>query len=141
MIYLLSSIDIDKYSSKQFINMYLERWWVENIFKRVKTKFNLEAVRVLKYQRFLNLISLIQFAVIVVTLIFNQIQRSTNSLITWILVLYKRFIRLKSLTFNIDSFITYLNDHLEPLIFRNKPLEQMSLLSRRQLRKLTMSEL
>jgi hypothetical protein len=26
MIYLLSSIDIDKYSSKQFINMYLERW-------------------------------------------------------------------------------------------------------------------
>lgn len=141
MIYLLSSIDIDKYSSKQFTNMYLERWWVENIFKRVKTKFNLEAVRVLKYERFLNLISLIQFAVVVVTLIFNQIQKSTNSLITWILMLYKKFIRLKSLTFNIDSFITYLNNHLEPLIFRNKPSEQLSLLSRRQLRKIAMSQL
>lgn len=136
-IRLLSSLGSNKYSEEQFVTMYLERWGVENIFKRIKTKFKLEEIRVLKHERLLNLIALIQFSVIVSTLVFNKLQQVTNSLTTGVLMLYKRFIRLKSLTFNLDSFITFMKASLEPLIIRNKPPpQQLSLFSRRQVVKL-----
>ncbi len=32
--------------------MHLERWWVENSFKRIKGKFNLERIRVIKHKVF-----------------------------------------------------------------------------------------
>lgn len=136
-IRLLSSLKSDKYSEEQFVTMYLERWGVENIFKRIKTKFKLEKIRVLKHERLLNLIALIQFSVIVSTLVFNKLQQATNSLTTGVLMFYKRFIRLKSLTFNLDSFISFMKDSLEPLIIRNKPPpQQLSLFSRRLVVKL-----
>lgn len=134
-IRLISSLKIDNYSSEQFVNMYLERWGVENIFKRVKTKFKLESIRVLKYQRFINLVSLIQFAVIVSTLTFNKVQQSTNSLINGVLMLYKKFLKLKSLTLNVDSFITFMKNSLEPLVFRQH-CKQPTLFSYRQMKKL-----
>lgn len=136
-IRLLSSLGIEKYSEEQFVTMYLERWGVENIFKRIKTKFKLEKIRVLKHERLLNLIALIQFSVIVSTLVFTKLQQATNSLTTGVSMLYKRFIKLKSLTFNLDSFITFMKDSLEPLIIRNKPPpKQLSLFSRRVVVKL-----
>ena len=136
-IRLLSSLKLNKYSEEQFVTMYLERWGVENIFKRIKTKFQLEKVRVLKYERLLNLVALIQFSVIVSTLVFSKLQQATNSLTTGVLMIYKRFIKLKSLTFNLDSFITFMKDSLEPLIIRNKPPpEQLNLFSRRVVVKL-----
>ena len=136
-IRLLSSLRSDKYSEEQFVTMYLERWGVENIFKRIKTKFKLEKIRVLKHERLLNLIALIQFSVIVSALVFNKLQQATNSLTTGVLMIYKRFIKLKSLTYNLDSFITFMKDSLEPLIIRNKPPpQQLSLFSRRQVVKL-----
>ena len=134
-IRLISSLNIEKYTADQFVTMYLERWGVENIFKRVKTKFKLEKIRVLQYQRFLNLVSLIQFAVIVSTLTFNKVQQSTNSLITGILMLYKNFIKLKSLTFNLDSFISFMKKSLQPLVFRQH-LTQPTLFSKRQMKKM-----
>lgn len=138
-IRLLSSLPVNRYTEDEFTTMYLERWGVENIFKRVKTKFNLEKVRVFKYERLLNLIALIQFSVIISTLVFNKLQQSTNALSTGVLMLYKRFIKLKSLTFNLDSFITFMKASLNPLIIRSKPPpRQMSLFSRRQVVKLGM---
>lgn len=52
----------DKYSIEQIVDMYLQRWGIENIFKRAKHKFNLEKIRALDHQKFVNLICLIQFA-------------------------------------------------------------------------------
>jgi len=136
-IRLLSSLRSDKYSEEQFVTMYLERWGVENIFKRIKTKFKLEKIRVLRHERLLNLIALIQFSVIVSTLVFSRLQQATNSFTTGVLMLYRRFVKLRSLTFNLDSFITFMKDSLEPLIIRNKPPpQQLSLFSRRQVVKL-----
>lgn len=136
-IRLLSSLPLDQYGIDQLVTMYLERWGVENIFRRVKTKFCLEKIRVMKYQRFTNLVALIQFAVIVSTLLYAQIQTLTSSLIIHVLKLYKRFLKMKSLTFNIDSFITYMRCSLEPLVHRKKkPPDQLSLLSWRQVGKL-----
>jgi hypothetical protein len=126
------------YSIEETVNMYLERWGIENIFKRSKQKFNLEKIRVLNYQKFVNLIALIQFAINVSTLTFIKIQKSTYSLISGVLIYYKKFIKIKALTFNLDSFISFIKSVLKPLVIRAQkpPPAQLFLLSRRQLEKL-----
>lgn len=128
----------DSYSGEQIVTMYLQRWGIENIFKRAKTKFRLEKIRVLNYQKFVNLIALIQFALNLSTITFIQIQKLTYSLISGVLLSYRKFIRLKNLTFNLDSYISFLKYSLKPLIIQPKraPPEQLNLFSRRQMVKL-----
>lgn len=125
------------YSKNQIINLYLERWGVENIFKRVKDKFELERIRVLQWPKFVNLVGLIQLAVLLSTIMFLTIQQSTNALIIGVLLYYKKFLKLKTLGFNVDSFISFMKVSLKPLIHRHeKPPDQLNLFSRRQLEKL-----
>lgn len=129
-IRLLTNLVWKNYGTEKIVTMYLDRWGVENIFRRAKTKFNLEAIRVLKYQKFVNLVALIQLAIIVSSITFLAIQKSTNALIIGVLMLYKKFIKHKALTFNIDSFITFMQSSLKPLQKRPaKPLGQMNLFS------------
>jgi len=122
----------------RIVTMYLERWGVENIFKRLKDKFELESIRVLKWQKFVNFVALIQLAVLLSTITFLAIQQSTNALIIGVLLYYKKFIKLKTLGFNLDSFISFMQVSLKPLIRRHEkpPPEQLTLLSRRCLEKL-----
>lgn len=126
------------YPKNRIVTMYLERWGVENIFKCLKDKFELESIRVLKWQKFVNFVALIQLAVLVSTLTFLAIQQSTNALIIGVLLYYKKFIRLKTLGFNPTSFISFIQASLKPLIHHSQkpPPEQLSLLSRRCLEKL-----
>lgn len=128
----------EAYSSKHIVDMYLQRWGIENAFKRAKQKFNLEKIRVLDYQKFVNLIALIQFAINVCTISFIAIQKFTTSIISGVLIHYKNFIKRKSLSTNLDSFISFLQNSLKPLIFRPKiPLSpQISLFSPTQIQKL-----
>lgn len=136
-IRLLSNLDFEQYSIKELVTMYLQRWGIENGFKRIKTKFELEKIRLLNYEKCVNLIALIQLAVILSTITFLTIQQETNFLITGVLLMYKRFLKIKHLTFNNDSFISFLRDALKPLIHRKwHPQNQISLFSRRQLEKL-----
>jgi hypothetical protein len=130
----------DTYTSKEIVEMYLQRWGVENLFKRAKQKFFLEKIRVLKYQKFVNLVALIQFATNVSTISFFNLQRLTNSLISGALFSYRLFIKNRSLSFNVDSFITFLHSSLKNLAFRTeKPPNQQNLFSKRQLGKLVPS--
>lgn len=127
----------DSYTSKEIVEMYLQRWGVENLFKRAKQKFFLEKIRVLKYQKFVNLVALIQFATNVSTISFFNLQRLTNSLISGALLSYKLFIKKQTLSFNIDSFITFLHISLKNIAFHiEKPPNQQNLFSSRQLGKL-----
>ena len=136
-IRLLTTLPKKRFSKGQIVNMYLERWGIENSFKRVKGKFNLEKIRVLKYQTFLNLIALTLFSLLVSTIIFQRIQQMNQELISSVLMMYKRFIKLKSLAFNLDSFISFLKTALPKLIFRNHdPPDQLNLFSKRGLEKL-----
>jgi len=118
--------------SEQIVIMYLERWGVENIFRRVKTKFNLEKIRVLNYQKFVNLTALIQFALNLSTITFIQIQKLTYSLISGALFYYRKFLKQKSLTINLDSFISFLTHSLKPLVIHHKKASpgQLSLFKR-----------
>lgn len=136
-IRLLTTLPKKRFSKRQIVDMYLERWGIENSFKRVKGKFNLEKIRVLKHRTFLNLIALTLFALLISTIIFRRIQQMNQELIASVLMLYKRFIKLKSLAFNLDSFISFLRTTLPKLIFRNHdPPDQLSLFSKRGLEKL-----
>ena len=128
----------DEYSADQIVNMYLERWGIEKIFKRAKHKFNLEKIRVLDHQKFVNLICLVQFAVNLSTITFINMQKLTHALISGVYFCYQIFLKQKSLTFNLDSFITFIKNALKPLIFRNErsPSNQLNLLSTRELQKL-----
>jgi len=136
-IRLLTTLPKKRFSKLQIVNMYLERWGIENSFKRVKQKFNLEKIRVLKHQTFLNLIALTLFALLISTLIFQKIQQMNQELIASVLMLYKRFIKLKSLAFNLDSFISFIQSTLPKLTYRNHdPPDQLNLFSRRGLVKL-----
>ncbi len=106
----------DSYSDKQIVIMYLERWGVEKI-------------RVLNHRKFVNLIALIQFALNLSTITFIQIQKLTYSLISGALFCYRKFLKRKSLTFNLDSFISFLTYSLKPLIMHVKraPPDQLLL--------------
>lgn len=126
----------DTYTPEQIVNLYLERWGIEKSFKRVKQKFNLEKIRVLNLQKFINLIALTQFAMNVSVLLFRKIQSLTHSLVSFVVLPYKKFLSKKSLTFNLESFITFLQNSLQPIQFHAPPQKQPSLFSFRQLKKL-----
>lgn len=128
----------DEYSAGQIVNMYLQRWGIEKIFKRAKQKFRLEKIRVLNHQKFVNLISLIQFAINLSTITFINMQKLTHALISGVHFCYQNFLKQKSLTFNLDSFITFLKNALKPLVFKpeRQPPNQLNLLSTRSLQKL-----
>ena len=136
-IRLLTTLPKKRFSKAQIVTMYLERWGIENSFKRIKGKFNLEKIRVLKYQTFINLIALTLFALVVSTVIFQRLQRMNQELISGVLLMYKRFIKLKSLAFNLDSFISFIQKSLPKLAFRNHdPPNQLLLFSENTIKKL-----
>ena len=127
-IRLLTTLPKKKFSKNKMVSMYLERWWVESSFKRIKGKFNLERIRVLKHQTFLNIIALTLFVMLVSTIIYQRIQQKNNELVVWVLLFYKQYIRKKSVSFNLDSFISYIQNSLPRLIFReHDPPNQMKL--------------
>lgn len=127
----------DEYTAKEIVEMYLERWGVENLFKRAKQKFLLEKIRVLKYQKFVNLVALIQFATNVSMMSFFNLQRLTNSLISGALLSYRLFMKKHTLSSNVDSFITFLHATLKNFAFRTeKPPNQQNLFSNYQIQKL-----
>jgi len=120
-IRLLSNLQYEHFSKNQIVQMYLERWGVENLYRRIKTKFNLEKIRVLSHQKFVNLIALIQFSAVVSSLIFEETQKKTTMWTAVVLALYRAFIKRKALTKNIDSFISFIKYSLISLIQRKTP--------------------
>lgn len=127
-IRLLTTLPKKRFSKRQIVDMYLERWGVENSFKRIKQKFNLEKIRVLKYKVFRNLIAFTLFAMLMSSIVFQRIQKMNHQLIAEVLLSYKQFIKRKSLSFNPDSFISFIQVSLPKLIFRSHdPPIQMTL--------------
>lgn len=136
-IRLLTTLRKKRFSKAQIVTMYLERWGIENSFKRIKNKFNLEKIRVLKYRTFLNLIAITLFALAISTIIFQRLQKINQELISGVILMYKRFIKLKSLAFNLDSFISFVKTTLPKLVFRNHdPPDQLLLFTENTMKKL-----
>lgn len=113
---------------ESIVRMYLDRWGIENIFKRAKTKFQLEKIRVLTYQKLINLVALIQFAINVSSSLFLAIQEQTTGLIVAVILLYKQYQKRQRVTFNVDSFLSFMQTSLQPLQRHNTRPPPMQLL-------------
>lgn len=137
---LLTNLSSDKYSVEKFVEKYLERWGVEKSFKRIKTKFMLERIRVLSFRRFVNLVALVRLCLLLATIIYRQLLDHSQGLFINIYHLvssFKTFIKRKSLTDNPDSFITFLGHHFKPFVTKkNLDLPNLSLFSKYALEKL-----
>jgi hypothetical protein len=126
------------FSAQQLVQMYLERWGIENIFKRAKQLFQLEKIRVLNYQRLTNLIALMHFVLHLCAQLYQQIKDTTFSLLSGAVLYYRKFIKNRALSFNQDSFIRFLQSSIKPYSFTNpdSPPFQPSLFTSSSLKKL-----
>ena len=136
-IRLFTTFTVEQLSPEKIVTMYLERWGIENVFRRAKTKFQLEKIRVLSFMKLQNLIALIQLATIIATVTFVTIQKSTHAVVVAVVQFYKRFLHLKSLEQNLDSFISFMQQSLPPCMPAPRaPPHQITLFSSKCLRKL-----
>ena len=136
-IRLLSSTK-KAFSAEQIVQMYLERWGIENTFKRAKQQFQLEKIRVLDYRRLTNLIALMHFVLNLCAQLFEQLKQTTFSMLSPVLLFYKRFMKQRALYFNLDSFIGFLKSCIKPYSFHNpqSPPQQLQLFLSNHLKKL-----
>ena len=58
-ITILFSLNLSKYTDRELVKKYLDRWGVENQFRRVKTLYKMEGMMVRKWKRRKNLMALI----------------------------------------------------------------------------------
>lgn len=131
-IRLLISNNLDpenNLSDKKIINLYLQRWGVENSFKQIKTTLNLEDVRVLKFKKFQNFVSLLHFCSLLNELLFARMQKNIkifqNISLTKIFYEYKKFLKRYTLRINSHSFFKFFQK-IFPTFFvhRKKPRAQ-----------------
>ena len=122
-------------SNKKIINLYLQRWGVENSFKQIKTALNLEEIRVMKFKKFQNFVSLLHFCSLLNEFLLSRIQENIeifqNISLTKIFYEYKKFLKRYTLTINSHSFFRFLqkifptfyvhrkrlNNHSQPSLF------------------------
>ena len=136
-IRLLFSCHLDperKLSNKKITNIYLQRWGVENSFKQIKTTLNLESIRVLKFKKFQNFVSLLHFCALLNELLLIRVQENLkifqNISLTKIFYKYKKFLKRYTLTINSHSFFRFLQK-IFPTFYvyrkKTKPPSQTSL--------------
>lgn len=139
-MYLLTNLPVEKYSSEEFVEKYLQRWGIENSFKRIKSKFMLEKIRVLSFKKFINLVALIRLCLLLATIIYKKVLDQSKCLLMKIYHLaasFKAFRKRRSLTKNLDAFITFLGQHLKPFVTKKIPdPPNLSLFSKYALEKL-----
>ena len=114
-IRLIISRDFDKnnpLSNKKIVNLYLQRWGVENSFKQIKTALNLEEIRVLKFQKFQNMVSLLHFCSLLNETLLTKLRENMkifqNIHLTKLFYNFKKFLKRHSLYSNSHSFIRFL---------------------------------
>lgn len=99
-------------TAKEIIDLYLVRWEIENLYKQMKEKFQLEKVRVLSLRKLKNLLALIQLATSIsngafATLVEEEAVSSTASF--ELSVTFKAFCHHQCLTQNRFAFTSFLS--------------------------------
>ncbi|MBI5413886.1 transposase [Candidatus Peregrinibacteria bacterium] len=119
--------------AKEIIETYLERWDVENLFKQMKLKYNLEAIRLLSLKKIKNLIALVQMVVSLNNSIFEQVEKEKQGALS---LSFSSFCYYRSLSrnrFSFTDFIATITPEINTPVFRSP---QPALFSWRQLGKL-----
>ncbi len=110
-ITLLFCEALTSFTDKEIVKMYLERWGVENQFRRVKQTYKLEQMMVRKWKRRKNLMALILFSHFLSKVIqkkFDQEKKKAESgfFLAWNEM--KLFLRRVCKTYNDYSFVEFL---------------------------------
>ena len=113
-IRLLCSLNIRKFSNKKLVILYLKRWGIENGFKRIKSLYKLEDIRLMKFQRIKSLIALIQFVSVISAMLYKKAKKAICFVSLQIKTTYKKFLKQKSRTYNLHSFGVFLKDYFPP---------------------------
>lgn len=120
-IRLLCSTNLKEFGDKTLVKKYLHRWGVENSFKRIKSLYLLESIRVMKTKRLITLISLIQFVSLLSSKLYEKTEKSLCFLSSEMNTMYRKYLKKESLTYNLHSFGTFLRTVI-PLRYRPKTL-------------------
>ena len=125
-IRLLVSKNLDpekKLTTKKITNLYLQRWGIENSFKQIKTTLRLESIRVMKFKKFQNFVSLLHFCSLLNEILLKKMKENLNFLknlsLTRLFYTYKKYLKRYSLTINSHSFITFLKKNF-PLFYQHR---------------------
>ena len=134
---LLTNLPPLRFSRAKVARLYLERWGIEDSFKRAKTKFGLERIRVASLRRITNLVACVQLALLLATLLFRTVQASTRDRVVEVVGAFRMFTQQASLDLTLEAFISFLRQALPPLVHRDpRPPGQLTLLSKRVLAQL-----
>lgn len=133
---LVRGVAVD--TAEEIIDTYLVRWEIENLYKQMKHRFNLEKVRVLSLRKLKNLLALIQLATSICNGAFAEmVEEETQSTTSFELsVTFKAFCHRRCLTENRFAFTSFLSCCAPSLRAREQggnPL-QPSLFPRRMIR-------
>jgi hypothetical protein len=78
-MYLLTNISVeDEKAAYQVYAKYLKRWGIELLFRVMKEKFNLEDIRVMKYQRLRNVFALLMATIYLISKIVYTVGNNTE---------------------------------------------------------------
>jgi hypothetical protein len=124
-IRLLCSSDLEAFSDAEIQNFYLQRWGVENAFKEIKTQLKLESIRVLRFKKFQNLVSLMHFCLLMNQSLFQRVQQNASGLLldfsSKVYAAYLKFQKTFTRTANMNSFVDFLRSNV-PAIFVHRKI-------------------
>lgn len=120
-IRLLCGLSLKGFSGKTLVKKYLGRWGVEDSFKRIKSLYCLEDIRVMKRERYVSLVALIQFVSVLSAKLYEKTQEKTSFLASSMKAAYAKYLRKESLTENLHSFGTFLRQFI-PRKYRHRAL-------------------
>ena len=110
-ITLLFSDELTGFTDKEIVKMYLERWGVENQFRRVKQIYKFEGMLIRKWQRRKNMMALVllsHFLTKVIQEKFDQEKKKPESTFFLAWNELKSFLRHVCKTYNDYSFVDFL---------------------------------
>jgi len=100
-----------KWSTKEIIALYLRRRSIEEDFKKMKDMW-LEEIRLFMRKKITNILAILQFIIILSQDLYNEVMERKDMITSGIYLYFKEFCRMKSLTLNPQSFLTYLSEKL-----------------------------
>lgn len=125
--------NVEGKEAKEIIEAYLERWDVENLFRQMKLKYNLEAIRLLSLKKIRNLLALVQMVTSLNNSVFEEIQKEKRSVLS---LSFSNFCYHRSLYRNRFSFTDFIATVTPEIQLPPSRSAQPTLFSRRQLGKL-----
>ncbi len=115
-IRLYSNISFEQ--NEESLEIYLKRWKIEEDYKKLKS-FWLEKVRLMKLQKVINIMLIIQFIIMLWQDLYNELTSRMWTITAKLYLYYKSFCKTRNLTKNPSSFLTFVSENIWDFLWRN----------------------